>query len=109
MERPDPLRLVHERLLRTLCPQCDALGPHALVPDDRLAALAQLVCIDCGTCLGWIDCADSRLPDAVCAACGLPYLSILGGGERCDACAASAPADAVCTGRTGHPRGRDHL
>jgi hypothetical protein len=92
MAVPDPLRLVHEMLLHQLCPQCDALGPHALVPDERLDQLARLVCIDCGTFLSWMDSAEERVPDAVCAACGLPYLSILGDGERCDVCIGGAPA-----------------
>jgi hypothetical protein len=92
MDMPDPLRLIHEMLWRQLCPQCDALGPHALAPDDRMDALARLVCIDCGTFLSWIDFVEARHADAVCAACGLPYLSILSDGECCFAGAGSAPA-----------------
>ena len=92
MDMPDPLRLIHEMLWRQLCPQCDALGPHALAPDDRMDALARLVCIDCGTFLSWIDFAEARHADAVWAACGLPSLSILGDRECCFAGAGSAPA-----------------
>jgi hypothetical protein len=91
MAVPDPLGFVHEMLLHKLCPQCDALGPHALVPDERLDALARLVCIDCGTFLSWIDVAEERHANAVCIACGLPYLSILGDGERCGGCAGDMP------------------
>ena len=92
MDIPDIVQGVHEMLVRQLCPECDALGPHALVPHERLDQLDRLVCIDCGTFLCWIDSAEERQPDAVCAACGLPYLSILGDGERCRRCAGGAPA-----------------
>ena len=64
MERPDLLwslsQPVSETLRRTLCLQGAALGPHPLVPDDRLDQFAQLVCIDCNTFLGWVDCAGER-------------------------------------------------
>ena len=64
MERPDLLwslsQPVSETLRRTLCLQGAALGPHPLVPDDRLDQFAQLVCINCNTFLGWVDCAGER-------------------------------------------------